>query len=624
MKYLMTYNESVRDTNGVGLLRSKMTPRREEDIKKILKNSLPNLELLDGAEYGFLWAVEDAIERGADITCDGHHGLAVAIQGGYLDIIKLLVSKDNLNQLSLNWALGNACKFGHTDVVKYLINRGANPKSVREHDLDSISDDKKDEIKSLLKKYGREHKTNESVRDKMTPKTDEEISNSLLGGLSEIYRKSKELNWNIDINGYGINAYLILNFKNCRITVIRDHRDNTMFANITRNINPQSTPYDIPDLSGYITNFDELKSKVDRLLSIPILRESVRDLMTPKSEEEIRVAQWKNIEARHDVYNYFDEKYDKERGIKNVYMDEIQRVADEFELSVDTVMKIVSEFKDLKINEGLKDKMTPKSEEDIRKKFAKMTPIQKIEKGAENGIMWAVEEGMRELKGKQSLNIAIQRAIQNLHTDIVEYLIDNGKMDLKDIDDVNNIIWWDMPTSYDEFKKSMIGKLDFMRLSILKKKKDYTSQLSYACQHNDYELAVEAIKNGADVKDKHGMFMWKAVSTGNEKLVRLLLESGVPSEQGTNSTAVGANQNVEKATGTNNIEMVKLLLQYGSKITVGPYSMLNHKIKEWVEKSLNHEMIVFLLEKYPSFNTVIEGEISKLDAKMKLYQKYAK
>ena len=280
-------------------------------------------------------------------------------------------------------------------------------------------------------------------------------------------------------------------------------------------------------------------------------------------------------------------------------------------------MKTYKEF----INEGIKNKMTPKSEENIKEIFSKMTPIQKIEKGAENGIMWAVEEGLREIgKSEKSLKVAIQNAIQNNHLDITEYLIDNGNVNLKDIDDIENNINY-MIDPDEEFEKSIIGKLNAKRLEILKGKNDYTGQLSYACQHNDYELAVESIEKGADVKDKHGMFMWKAVSTRNVKLIKLLLDKGVPPES---SSEFDANQNIEKATGTNNVEIVKLLLQYGSKIISGEYAILNHKIIEWVEKGLNHEMIVFLLENYPSFYKVINKEISKLDAKLKLYQKYTK
>lgn len=275
------------------------------------------------------------------------------------------------------------------------------------------------------------------------------------------------------------------------------------------------------------------------------------------------------------------------------------------------------------INEGLKDKMTPRSEEDIRSKFAKLTPIEKVEKGAENGIMWAVQEGLKELRKKISLKSAVYNAVQNHHHDIVEYIIDNGKIDLEGIDDIKDILSFIMD-SEKEFRLSMINKLNTKRLSILKEKKDYTKQLQFACEHNDYDLAVESIQNGADIKDKYGMFIWKAIGTKNEKLIKLLLESGVPSEQGLNPDVVGSNQNVERATGTNNVEIVKLLLQYGSKIVPGKYCMLNSKIKEWVEKSLNHEMIVFLLENYPEFSDVINVEISRLDAKMKLYQKYVK
>jgi ankyrin repeat protein len=285
-------------------------------------------------------------------------------------------------------------------------------------------------------------------------------------------------------------------------------------------------------------------------------------------------------------------------------------------------MKTYRQFNEAK-ESGVRGRMTPISDEDVRAKFAGMKPLDKIEKGAENGVLWAVEEGIKEMGGqKYSAKSATEMAVRNNHYDIVNYLIDNGSFTYDDLDRLKQDIHLIVPMDED-VRKGFIDKLNEIELGMVKINKDYDKQLSYACKHNMYDLAVESIEKGADVNKKYNTYMWDAISTNNADLVRLLLENGVPSEN-VKGDQLGSNQQIEKALGTNNVETVKLLLKYGSKIRTGHYSMIPRRISEWVEFGTHHEMIEFLLKNYPEFNETIERKIDELNKKLELYKKYVK
>jgi len=114
--------------------------------------------------------------------------------------------------------------------------------------------------------------------------------------------------------------------------------------------------------------------------------ESLRDEMKPKSDDEINFikAQIKEKERKtrkslSGVFNYFNDRYDQDRGVKNVYMDEIEKVTNEFGVDEESVIKIVNRFKDLVIKESLRDKMKPVSNDDIRTKLSELSISEWIE-----------------------------------------------------------------------------------------------------------------------------------------------------------------------------------------------------------------------------------------------------
>ena len=132
-------NESVRD---------KMTPKSEEEINKSLSHLEPNDRLIKGSIEGVLGLVKGAIEDGANVNF-------------------------NNNNMGHAWTpLFYASLNNHEEVVKYLLSKGAGVT------IDTMKYTKQRglyNIVNLLIPY--EFKTNESVRDKMTPKSLEDINN---------------------------------------------------------------------------------------------------------------------------------------------------------------------------------------------------------------------------------------------------------------------------------------------------------------------------------------------------------------------------------------------------------------------------------------------------------------
>ena len=120
MKYLNTYNESIKDF---------LKPKSEEDILKSTEGLTPQEKLLKGCQYNLLWLVKQSLEEGADLD---KHDICyvvfnkkpseIAASFGNIDIIKYLL-KNNLIEPDYNLII-SASRGGHIDIVKYLFDDG--------------------------------------------------------------------------------------------------------------------------------------------------------------------------------------------------------------------------------------------------------------------------------------------------------------------------------------------------------------------------------------------------------------------------------------------------------------------------------------------------------------------
>jgi ankyrin repeat protein len=185
MKYLHTYNESLRD---------KMTPKSKEDIEKTLQDYLPHEILRLGYRNNMWDLVKRGIEEGASVHMDNDAALRFACQEGELEIVKYLMGKGadvhtfeddalvmacysgNLELIKylvnegadihagqIEKVLRAACADGHPDIVEYLLEQGADQRMIVGADVTHGKNRR--EIMTLLNKYT---KTNEGVRELMT------------------------------------------------------------------------------------------------------------------------------------------------------------------------------------------------------------------------------------------------------------------------------------------------------------------------------------------------------------------------------------------------------------------------------------------------------------------------
>ena len=80
--------------------------------------------LSNACRHGHIDIVKLIIEKGVDADADCALGLFYACEGGHIDIVKLMIEK---GADDWNWGLEGACQCGNIDIIKLLIEKGANP-----------------------------------------------------------------------------------------------------------------------------------------------------------------------------------------------------------------------------------------------------------------------------------------------------------------------------------------------------------------------------------------------------------------------------------------------------------------------------------------------------------------
>jgi len=223
MKYLRTYNESLRD---------KMTPKSKKEIETVLKNAdLTNDFVMKAIQHDYLdgikrWFDEKYEESKKDNPYILLKFLEEAIYYGNLDIIKYMIDTHNpeldyktgielrlaattdnvdvvkylvedqkfpidlLNNEPLNLAIANA----NLEVAKYLIDNQPTPLKELPWDFKMMNPKYYKKILPYLDSKGIKYEDHlkhldhlrESLRDKMTPKSDEEVKNAYFDLFSKL------------------------------------------------------------------------------------------------------------------------------------------------------------------------------------------------------------------------------------------------------------------------------------------------------------------------------------------------------------------------------------------------------------------------------------------------------
>ena len=87
------------------------------------------MEFLEAVKAGKIDVVKNLIENGADIEADDNRALKCASDHGHTEIVKLLIDKGADVQADDNYALRWASNDGYTEIVKLLIEEGADVQS---------------------------------------------------------------------------------------------------------------------------------------------------------------------------------------------------------------------------------------------------------------------------------------------------------------------------------------------------------------------------------------------------------------------------------------------------------------------------------------------------------------
>lgn len=224
------------------------------------------------------------------------------------------------------------------------------------------------------------------------------------------------------------------------------------------------------------------------------INEGVRDQMTPKSEDDIRNAKDKiktefhKIPSRHYKIEYLAKNFN--RSADDVYS-EIQNFFGNYP---DLMLNLTDmEFNgaamhvlDDMLDESIRSKMTPKSEEEILKSVDKLKPNEKLLLGCQQGILWLVKDAIKQ-GANYNHYLPISQASKEGHIDIVEYLLNKGvDISIKD-----------------------------------------NAPIKHAIYENEIEIINYLLDNGVDINLEEGKLFYIAWDCLKLDICKLLVERGI-------------------------------------------------------------------------------------------------
>ena len=461
--YMMIVNEGVRDL---------MTPISKEKIDEFI-NKYPLL----------------------------HSALMKAIRDNEIDIAEMIIQRGADVSDYNEEALRTAANLEHSDMVIMLLQNGADPDAAIEYHrtIDSTRYSHViDEIRFFspyaVKNSQNESVGNTSVRDMMTPKSEEDIRKSF-NGLTQ-----KELDWKlwVSVSGQQIPLIRILLKLGANPNAKNKPDGNTILFNaimggITTQPNMEiikmlldggANPM-IPNVRGIMTlKFAETWKKWDilELLKQYVkVDESVRDKMTPKSEEDILksiegldqmaldqklldavqkhqidriqillnaganpntkdgagntllfkaivggIVSKPNIEiASMLLKNGADPTNTNNRGVDTLKWAEIWKKWD--------MVELLKQY--IKVEESVRDKMIPKSDEEINKSIEQANrnvkeedlPLANMLLACETGIEWLAKKAIKDgIDVNFHDGVFLQATAVHGQLEIAKLLLDNG------------------------------------------------------------------------------------------------------------------------------------------------------------------------------------------------------
>ena len=633
--------ESVRD---------QMTPKSEKEVKKSLKDMTIYQMFKVGVEENLLWVVKHALKKRHRITY-GHSN----------------------ESLFKDMALRKACELGHIDIIKLLLEHGANANTV-----DSIHRHKYKEISALLNPY-RINPINESVRDQMTPKSDEDVKlimskmtleEKLEKGVEsdEEFLVKSAIEEGVDLNikypnkdmttgEHYLNKSCALGYLNIAILLLDAGVDLHSNDDLALSYASDCGSVDIVEL--LISRGANIHADKEYALR-EAAREGFSDIVQILINNGADVhasddypIRWASAEGRIDTVKIL---LDNGANAHKVFTD---LVCNNRAQRFPEVVKLLNDSF-LKANESVRDMMTPKSEEDIRAKLDKLEPNIKLLLCTEYGYLSGVKDAIK--KGADinfNYRHVLTVALQHGHLDIIKFFLDDiekldksslnwalavankfGKSDVvKLLKSYKNEIYESVrdqmtPKSNEDIKK-FLKKLSPLEKLIIGSKqgipyavKDALAEgadihtgndlpLRYACRNGYIEIVKILLDAGADVHADDDWPLECASLSGHIEIIKLLVDNKA------NIHAKNDNS-LQVAVINGHTEIVRFLLNAGANV----HAVDNYDLK-MVKKNGYHE-IVELIEQYrktnesvrdlmtPKSEEEIKENIKKLDPSRKL------
>ena len=100
--------------------------------------------------HGYLEIVKYLVEHGADVNSQAEYALISASIGGNLEVVKYLVEHGSDVRADNDYALKQSSRIGHLEIVKYLVEQGANAQASNDFALRWSSNDGQLEVVKYL------------------------------------------------------------------------------------------------------------------------------------------------------------------------------------------------------------------------------------------------------------------------------------------------------------------------------------------------------------------------------------------------------------------------------------------------------------------------------------------
>ena len=558
-------DESVRDL---------MTGKSERYVIDKL-NSLPPSEKLEyGSKYGFMWAVKDAIELWATATRMASYrekmditvhfldqALLNACEGGYTDIVEYLLDnvdvyvlenyifcfecavdygRTDIAKLLLdrepsipfkarnNWALRVAICRGYLDLVKFLLKRGADIKDIDEK-IANVTDTPLEmaqkrgytEVVDYIKQY---LKTNESVRNLMTPKSEDEIRKSL-----EHLNLHQKLDVGVKKNLPWLVKNVIEEGVNVRI------KQNEALRHAAWNGYTEIVKMLIDAGADIHTkNEDPLyyASQNGHTEIVKMLLDKGADVNIRENSSALRVAILKNhleivkmlLDKGADIHYGHDWALliaiiNKRSRMVKMLLDKGAIINDEhmnyaIKGGHDIIIRRLKKYK-MKVNESVRNMMTPKPADEIRKKLKNMSPEEKLILDFRYHIFSDEEfnNTLKELPTPKKLEYGIQKELPWLIKMAFDEGVNFRKETMHDYYIADKIIGTD---------NMEIIKMLLDNLSYDQKQK----MLKLASEFNKLDVVKLLVNKGVDINEGKGISIREAIRNGHIDIVKYLVEHG--------------------------------------------------------------------------------------------------